>query len=50
MKPSRPVTLPALLEGVFMLFAMLDPLEHYSPRHLCRNPNSRYTELVYEER
>jgi hypothetical protein len=34
MKPSRPVTLPALLEGVFMCFAMLDTLEHYSPQQL----------------
>jgi hypothetical protein len=34
MKPSRPITLPALLEGVFMLFAMLDTLEHYSPQQL----------------
>jgi hypothetical protein len=34
MKPSHPVTLPALLEGVFMRFAMLDTLEHYSPQQL----------------
>jgi hypothetical protein len=34
MKPSRPVTMSALLEGVFMLFAMLETLEHYSPEQL----------------
>ncbi|MDR1647219.1 MAG: hypothetical protein LBR88_04175 [Zoogloeaceae bacterium] len=34
MKPSRPATMPALLEGVFMRFAMLETLEHYSPEQL----------------
>jgi hypothetical protein len=32
MKASRPVTLPALLQGLFMLFTRLETLEHYSPR------------------
>ena len=30
MKRTRPVTAPALLAGLFQLFAMLDTLEHYS--------------------
>lgn len=30
MKASQPVTMPALLDGVFKLFAMLETLEHYS--------------------
>jgi hypothetical protein len=34
MKPFHPVTLPALLEDVFMRFAMLDTLEHYSPQQI----------------
>jgi hypothetical protein len=34
MKASRPVTMPALLDGAFMLFAMLEALEHYSPAEL----------------
>jgi len=34
MKASRPVTMPALLDGAFMLFAMLEALEHHSPAEL----------------
>jgi hypothetical protein len=34
MKASRPVTLPALLEGLFMLFSMLETLEHHPPEQL----------------
>lgn len=30
MKRDRPVTIPALLKGLFQLFAMLDTLDHYS--------------------
>jgi hypothetical protein len=30
MKRARPVTLPALLDGLFTLFTMLETLEHYS--------------------
>lgn len=30
MKRARPVTFPALLDGLFTLFTMLDTLEHYS--------------------
>jgi hypothetical protein len=33
-KPSRPATMPALLEGVFLLFALLETLAHYSPEQL----------------
>ncbi len=34
MKRTRPVTIPALLNGLFQLFAMLDTLEHYSIEEL----------------
>ena len=30
MKRDKPITIPALLKGLFQLFAMLDTLEHYS--------------------
>ncbi len=30
LKRSRPVTIPALLDGLFKLFTMLATLEHYS--------------------
>jgi hypothetical protein len=30
MKRAKPVTLPALLDGLFKLFTMLETLEHYS--------------------
>ena len=30
MKRTRPVTAPALLDGMFKLFAMLETLKHYS--------------------
>jgi hypothetical protein len=34
MKVSRPVAMPALLDGLFMLFALLETLEHYPPEQL----------------
>ncbi|MBI1907316.1 MAG: transposase [Rhodocyclales bacterium] len=34
MKASRPITMPALLDGAFKLFAMLEALQHYSPAEL----------------
>jgi len=34
MKPGRPITIPALLNGLFQLFAMLDTLDHYSIHEL----------------
>lgn len=40
MKASRPVTMPALLDGVFKLFAMLETLEHYSLPELQAFANS----------
>ncbi|MDR0716737.1 MAG: hypothetical protein LBF50_04890, partial [Azoarcus sp.] len=40
MKASRPVTMSALLAGVFMLLAMLETLEHYSPAQLRGFANS----------
>ena len=30
MKRAKPVTVPALLDGLFTLFTMLETLEHYS--------------------
>ena len=33
-KRSRPVTMPALLDGTFKLLVMLDALEHYTPEEL----------------
>jgi hypothetical protein len=33
MKVSRPVAMPALPEGLFMLFALLETLEHIIPRN-----------------
>jgi hypothetical protein len=47
MKPSRPATLFTRLEGVFMLFAMLDPLEHYSTRQLRTFASSVLQERQY---
>lgn len=35
MKRNSPVTAPALLQGLYMLFAMCDTLEHYSPGELA---------------
>ena len=36
MKRAKPVTLPALLDGLFTLFTMLETLEHYSVPELKR--------------
>ncbi|MDR1647184.1 MAG: hypothetical protein LBR88_04000 [Zoogloeaceae bacterium] len=49
MKPSRPASMPALLEGVFMRFAMLETLEHYSPEQLKTFADSFLHERQYYE-
>ncbi|MEN9842480.1 MAG: hypothetical protein RLZZ612_309 [Pseudomonadota bacterium] len=33
-KRKQPVTAPALLQGLYLLFAMCDTLQHYSPSEL----------------
>jgi hypothetical protein len=46
MKASRPVTPSALLEGVFMLLAMLETLEHHPPDQLRVFARSLLHELL----
>ena len=36
MKRSQPVTASALLAGMYMLFAINETLEHYSPQEIAQ--------------
>ena len=50
MKASRPVTMSALLKGVFMLFAMLKTLEQYPPEQLKAFARSVLHEQQHDRR